>query len=215
MRYTTIIINLVMGLVMVQPALTSFAGDIPALKPPAVFDFEKDKEGWDIADWAGEQKDCVAKSIELSVDEVSKGKNSLKIMTDFPGDKWTQAPIEYVRDIDLTGAKRISADIFLPKQARSELFQARIIVTAGAWWFIEMKAPVKLEHGKWTTVTAKLDVTDADEGQYWRFKDKAQGILANLSRVRKLTVRVEYNASSKNAGAPYKGPVYIDNIVIE
>jgi len=196
-------------------ACSLYAVDAFGAPSSITFDFENDTQNWNIADWAGEQKDCVAKSLELSNEKVSKGANSLKIMCAFPGDKWTQVPLEFVRDMDLTGYKSISADIFLPKQARSSLFQARIILTVGPWWFVEMKAPVPLRHGEWTTVTAKLDVSDLDEAGLWRVKDKSQGLLANINRVRKITVRIEYNASTKNADAPYKGPVYVDHIVIE
>jgi hypothetical protein len=176
------------------------------------FDFETDSmRGWKIPDWAYEQGDHVARSLEISPKMASKGKNSLEMMCEFPGDYWTAALIDYENDLDLTGYKTISADIFVPKEAQGDLYMARIILTVGDEWIImEMKDPVPLIQGKWITVTANID---RNEG--WRTVPRGMNLLDYVKKVKKVAVRVEYNANPWQGGPPYSGPVYIDNIVIE
>lgn len=195
-----------------------FLSALPALAVnEIIYDFKDGTtQGWDIPDWSLELKDYVTKSVEVGSDEVTKGKNALKVTADFPGTVWRAACVEKAGDLNLTGYRSISADIYLPKEARTQLIQARIIITAGPWYFIEMRSAVRLERGKWTKVTAKLDVDEKNEASYWRCKENAvDGLLENISHVRKIAIRIEYNAATeKNTGAPYKGPVYISGIEI-
>ena len=37
-------------------------------------------------------------------------------------------------------------------------------------------------------------------------------IVSHRDQVKKVIVRIEYNASEKHAGPKYNGPIYIDNI---
>ncbi|MDD5438984.1 MAG: hypothetical protein PHS37_02225 [Candidatus Omnitrophica bacterium] len=183
---------------------------------PLTFDFEKNTDGWDIPDWAMDQKDCVGRVVTATQDVSNTGKGALKIETDYPGNQWASVIVEYEKDLDLRGYKAISADVYIPKECKTELMQARIVVTAGSDYFwIEAKTPVRLVPGKWATVTAPLNVSENGELNYWRCKDLSTCILAHLDQVKKVAIRIEYNASPKNAGAPYKGPVYVDNIKIE
>ncbi|NQT32102.1 MAG: hypothetical protein HQ594_00340 [Candidatus Omnitrophica bacterium] len=177
------------------------------------FDFEDSIEGWSIPTWADEQGDIVSESIAASPEVASSGINSLAIMTDFPGDSWCAAVVEYEGEMDLTGYKTISVDIFLPKKVKTNLFRARFILTAGPWWRIEQRWPVELKRGKWTTLTADLD--PEDELAYWRSKRPGESIKANINSVKKILVRIEYNASVSLGGPKYKGPIYIDNVVIK
>jgi hypothetical protein len=72
--------------------------------------------------------------------------------------------------------------------------------------------PTPLKMGKWTKLTAKLDVTEANQMSYWKRKSKDGTFVKNRDQVKKVIIRIEYNASEKNAGPKYKGPLYIDDI---
>jgi len=180
-----------------------------------VFDFEDGVEGWDIPDWATEQHDHVGTSLGTSDEEASSGANSLELVCDFPGDQWAFAVAEYAVDMDLRGEESISVDIYLPKKARGDLYQARIILIVGPWWRMEQRWSVPLKRGEWTTITAKLDVTMENELSHWKRKTKEASLTKHLDNVRKIVVRIEYNASPSLGGPPYEGPIYIDNVVIE
>ena len=90
--------------------------------------------------------------------------------------------------------------------------QARIILVAGPWWWIEQRNATLLKLGKWTKIEAKLDVTEANQRSYWKRKSKEGMIVSHRDQVKKVIVRIEYNASEKHAGPKYNGPIYIDNI---
>ncbi|MDD5634401.1 MAG: hypothetical protein PHW46_03895 [Candidatus Omnitrophica bacterium] len=184
-------------------------------KPEIHFDFESDTEGWDVPDWAMEQEDHVGKILEVSDEKALKGDKSLKLICAFPGSEWTAGVVEYVMDMDLSGYKSISADIFLPKEAKGGLYKARIILVAGPWWIIEQRYPVPLKTGQWTEVTAKLDVTPEEELMFWKRKTIEASLPANINNVRKIVIRIEYDANPSHAGPPYEGAVYIDNIAIK
>jgi len=179
------------------------------------YDFETGTQNWDIPHWATQQKDHVGSSLALSSEKTSHGDQALELMCDFPGDKWRAAVIELEEEMDLTGYETISVDVYLPKKARTELIKGRIFITAGTWWFIEMRKPVPIKRGRWTTITARLNVNEQSESLHWKTKKKEEGLMTNIDRVRKIGVRVEYNAGLKQQGTPYKGPVYIDNIIIK
>ncbi|MBF0494906.1 MAG: hypothetical protein HQL28_07265 [Candidatus Omnitrophica bacterium] len=183
-----------------------------------VYDFKDGTtSGWNVPDWQGDSKDYVTTAVSVGTDEAITG-NALMVVGDFPGNKWRASCAEREFNMDMTGYSSISADIYLPKKAHTELLQARIILTVGPWYFVEMRSPVKLERGKWTTVKAKLDVNNKNETDYWRVKenDSPKGLLSNITRVRRVAIRIEYNASSeKNTGEPYNGPVYVSNITLK
>jgi len=204
------------SLVFILAALLVLIGSHPAAiaKPEYKFEFEKDKEGWEIPDWAVDQANHVGRSLEISEDKSKKGKNSLKLECEFPGDVWTAAVVEYQKDLDLRGFKSISAYIYLPRKAKGDLYSARFILTVGPWYRIEMRTPIALTAGKWNKITCDLDAGDS-ELAYWRSKKKEESVTANLYHVRKIDLRIEYNANPWQAGPPYKGPVYVDNIIIE
>lgn len=181
------------------------------------FNFEGNKEGWEIPDWALNQGDHVGRKALVSPDKSSSGENALEVTCDFPGDAWRAVIVDYETngDLDLSGYKSISADIYLPKKAQGTLYQARIIVTAGPWYFLEMSRPVDLKQGEWTKVEAKLDVDETDQRRYWKYRKDEEGLLPNIDKVKRIAIRIEYNASPSMGGPPYKGPIYIDNVVIE
>src|SRR3989338_6162197 len=93
-----------------------------------LFSFEKDAQGWEIPEWALEQEDHVGKTVEVSKDVAKEGKNSLKMMTVFPGKLWTAAIVEDFEYFDWTAYKTISADIYIPKEAPVGL-KAKFILT--------------------------------------------------------------------------------------
>ncbi len=178
------------------------------------FDFENGIEGWEIPDWAAEQKDCVGLDYGVTTEKAFSGDRSMKVDTNFPGTAWTAAVIEYAKDIDLSGYSKIKARIYIPKESNNQQMFGRIILTAGPWFFIEMKEPIQLKTGSWTTIEAKLDVSRLGELSYWKCVDANTCLLDNLKKVKRIAVRVEYNASFQS-GPPYKGPVYIDDITID
>lgn len=165
-----------------------------------LFSFEKDAQGWEIPEWAMEQEDHVAKSVETSKDVAKEGKQSLKVNTAFPGKAWTAALVEDFEYFDWTPYKAISADVYIPKEAPVGL-KAKIIFTVGETWkFTEMARSVPLVPGEWTTITANLLPGSED----W----KKTVVDDNFRKdVRKVSVRVESNKKPE-----YTGPIYIDNI---
>ena len=181
------------------------------------FDFEDGDEGWSIPDWSFNQKDHKAISSEVSTDFASSGTHSLKVMCDFPGDVWTAALVdkEFEDPVDLYGYHSISVDMYLPKNAPKELMLARMILTVGEEWrFTEMRFPVQLKAGKWTTVSARLESYEVPD-PVWKGRAEKR-LFLNIRKVRKVAVRIEYDiAPPYRLGTEYKGPVYIDNMVIE
>ena len=165
-----------------------------------LFGFEKDAQGFEIPDWAMEQEDHVAKSIEVSKDVASEGKSSLKVIAAFPGKAWTAALVEDFEYFDWTPYKAISADVYIPATAPVGL-KAKIILTVGEnWKFVEMARSIQLVPGQWVTITANLAVGSED----W----KKTIVDDNFRKdVRKLAIRVESNKKPE-----YAGPIYIDNI---
>lgn len=168
-----------------------------------IFGFEKDTQGWEIPDWALEQEDHVAKSIEASKDVAKEGKQSLKVATSFPGKAWTAALVEDFEYFDWTPYKAISVDIYIPATAPQGLKSKMILTVGENWKFTEMARSVPLIPGQWTTVTANLLPGSED----W----KKTTVDDNFRKdVRKVSVRVESNKKPE-----YTGPIYIDNIRLE
>lgn len=176
--------------------LTSLAR---AEETKVLFGFEKDTQGWEIPEWALEQEDHVAKSVEQSKDVASEGQGSLKVMSAFPGKVWTSSLVEDFEYFDWTPYKAISVDIYIPKEAPVGL-KAKIVLTVGEnWKFTEMARSVALVPGQWVTVTANLLPGSED----W----KRTVVDDNFRKdVRKVAVRVESNKKPE-----YSGPIYIDN----
>lgn len=192
------ILVLAMAIAMVL-SVSSFA----RAEEKVLFSFEKDTQGWEIPEWALEQEDHVAKSVEVSKDFAKEGTQSLKVMAAFPGKIWSAAVIEDFEYFDWTPYKAISADIYIPKEAPVGL-KSKIILTVGeSWKFTEMARSVALVPGEWVTVTANL----APGSEDW----KKTVVDDNFRKdVRKVSVRVESNKKPE-----YSGPIYIDNIRLE
>lgn len=165
-----------------------------------VFGFEKDTQGWEIPEWALEQEDHVAKTVEVSKDFAKEGKSSLKIASAFPGKIWSAALVEDFEYFDWTPYKSISADVYIPKEVPVGL-KAKIMLTVGEGWkFTEMARSIALVPGEWVTITANL----APGSEDW----KKTIVDDNFRKdVRKIAIRVESNRKPE-----YKGPIYIDNI---
>ena len=98
-----------------------------------LFGFEKDTQGFEIPEWAMEQEDHVAKSIEVSKDVASEGKQSLKVDCAFPGKVWTAALVEDFEYFDWTPYKAVSVDIYIPKTAPVGL-KGKMVFTVGENW---------------------------------------------------------------------------------
>jgi len=183
------------------------------------FDFETDRGGWKIPDWAYYQNDHKGLSSEISSEEASSGTNSLKVECDFPGNIWAAVVIERLKDINLSGFETISADIYLPKKAPRGLLQARFILVGGeGWHWLEMREVVPLKRGKWVTVKASFKIQKTEEGEEqsdWKGR-RQKRLSLNIHDIRKIIVRIEYDAAPPyRIGSRYKGPVYIDNVIIE
>jgi len=182
------------------------------------FDFEVDDEGWKIPDWAYYQNDHKGLSTEISSEEASSGNSSIKVECDFPGNIWAAVVVERLKDINLSGFETISADVYLPKKGPRGLLQARIVFVGGeGWHWIEMREPVPLKRGKWVTVKASLKTQETEEGEQSDWTGRRQKRLSlNIHDIRKIIIRIEYDAAPPyRIGSRYKGPIYIDNIIIE
>lgn len=167
-----------------------------------LFSFEKDAQGWEIPEWALEQEDHVAKSVESSQDVAKEGTGSLKVIAAFPGKMWSAALVEDFEYFDWTPYKSVSMDVYIPQEAPVGL-KAKMILTVGEnWKFTEMARSVSLVPGEWVTISANLMPGSED----W----KKTVVDDNFRKdVRKIVVRVESNKRPE-----YNGPVYIDNVVL-
>lgn len=165
-----------------------------------LFGFEKDTQGFEVPEWAMEQEDYVAKSIEVSGDIAKEGKQSLKVNCAFPGKVWTAGLVEDFEYFDWTPYKSISVDVYIPKTAPVGL-KGKIIFTVGEnWKFTEMARSVQLVPGEWVTISGSLVPGSED----W----KKTVVDDNFRKdVRKLAVRIESNKKPE-----YSGPFYVDNI---
>ena len=183
-------------LVFVSMCSSAFAAD------KALFSFENDLQGWGIPDWAYEKDDHVAEELDVSNKYASDGKSSLEILADFPGGCWSGAYIENVEYFDWTPYSTISVDIYIPTTAPNGL-KGKVILTQGEdWAWREMNRSVDLEPGQWTTVTADIKAGSTD----WKRVDPDDSFRQDI---RKFGIRVE-----SNLRPIYKGPIYIDNIVL-
>ncbi|MBU1084027.1 MAG: hypothetical protein ABIG55_02645 [Candidatus Omnitrophota bacterium] len=192
------------------------ASAVSAEEPPIKFDCEKSSTlCWAIPEWSLSNDSYVGVSTSISADEVSQGAGSLKVMCDFPGDKWAAVIVECEKNIDLTGYKKISADIYLPQEAVSGLIQARFILTVGEWQFLESKREVMLTPGKWTKIEAEIGGERFRDEKEWKCPDKEECLVENISDVKSMGIRIEYNANLSQSGPAYNGPIYIDNIIVE
>lgn len=176
-------------------AFASFAG----ADEKVIFGFEKNTQGWEIPEWALEQQDHVAKTLDISKDAAKEGESSLKVMVDFPGKMWTAAVIEDFEYFDWTPYKEVACDIYVPKEAPAGM-KAKIILTVGEnWKFTEMSRSIPLVPGEWVTISANLLSGSED----WK-----RTVVDETFRqdVRKIAIRVESNKQPV-----YNGPIYIDN----
>ena len=124
-------------------------------------------------------------------------------MVEFPAKKWSAAIAEIMEYLDLTPYSKLSCDIFILPDAPDSL-KAKIILTVGDdWKWTEMSRAVKLEPGKWTTITADLAPGSVD----WKRTQVTDEFRAD---VRKMDIRIESNGKTE-----YKGPIYIDNVRVE
>jgi len=191
---------LVLAVAVVTVLLVS---GIARAEEKVLFSFEKDAQGWEIPEWALEQEDHVAKTVEVSKDFAKDGQQSLKVMAAFPGKSWSAAIVEDFEYFDWTPYKTVLADIYIPKEAPVGL-KAKIILTVGEnWKFTEMARSVQLVPGEWTTVSANLLPGSED----WKKTVVDDGFRKD---VRKFAIRVESNKKPE-----YNGPIYIDNIRLE
>lgn len=168
-----------------------------------LYNFETGVEGWEIPDWAYEQDDYVGESLDVSDEFAAQGKSSLKMVVDFTGGSWRGAVAEVMEYLDWTPYGTLSVDVLVPPDAPVGL-RAKLILTVGDdWKWTEMSKSVKLEPGKWVTISANLLPGSMD----WKRTNPTDEFRAD---VRKIDVRVESNRKPI-----YKGPVYIDNIRVE
>ncbi|MFH1995696.1 MAG: hypothetical protein ABIJ27_01710 [Candidatus Omnitrophota bacterium] len=165
-----------------------------------LYDFESDRLDWEIPEWAADQEDHVAISLNRSQNYAKSGKHSLKVMAEFPGKTWTAALIESERFYDWGPYSWISCYIYLPEDAPKGL-KARFVLTVGKEWkFTEMNRAIYLVPGEWNLVTANLLPGSGD----WKMISVDDDFRKDI---RKLDVRIESNKKPE-----YSGAVYIDDI---
>ena len=165
-----------------------------------IFDFEEGTQDWQIPDWAKESEDDVGRVLSASEEFASHGRSSLQLLTDFPGGRWTGGYVEVLMPVtNWSQFGTVVVDVYLPSSAPAGL-EGRFILTAGEKWeWTEMNRGIKLEPGKWTTITANLKPGSLD----WKFFPDD----TFRRDIRKLGLRVESNNKPV-----YSGPVYFDNI---
>lgn len=166
-----------------------------------LFSFEKDTQGWEIPDWAYEQDDYTGEELMVSQDVAKDGKSSLKLVVAFPGKTWRGAIAEVMEYFDWTPYNRVSCDVYMPENAPPGL-KGKLILTVGdSWKWTEMSRSIKLKPGKWVNISANLKPGSED----WKRTKPTDEFRAD---VRKIAVRFE------SSRPEYKGPIYIDNIVL-
>lgn len=167
-----------------------------------LFGFEEDAEGWEIPNWAFEQPDSyIGEEVISSNDFAIEGNSSLKLLADFRGGRWYGAITEVMEYFDWTPYKTLSCDIYLPKGAPKGL-KTKIILTVGdKWRWTEMSRTYKLKPGEWNHLSVNLK-PGSEDWKKTKVDDKFR------SDIRKIAIRIE---SSQDT---YKGPIYIDNIVL-
>ena len=183
--------------------------------PQMRFDFEQGKQGWEIPWWAWGRLEHVGKKLEVSSKISSDDNKALQLMCDFPSHYSSAAMVEYERKINLEGFKEISADIFLPYGAVADRFKAKIILVTESRCWIESRQVTRLMCGKWNRVSARLDVSNLNEKAYWKSVGRRKNLLRDIDKVVRIILRIECYARSLRKGTSYKGPVYIDNIIIK
>jgi len=176
-------------------ATTSYAAD------KVLFSFEDDLDGWEIPDWSFEQDGYVAEEVDIEEGVAQEGDSSLKVMVDFPGGRWNSAIVEVMEFFDWTPFSAIAVSIYLPENAPKGL-KAKMVLTVGEnWKWTEMSRSQRLKPGKWTTIKANLKPGSAD----WKRVKPTDEFRADI---RKIAIRIESNKPA------YKGPIYIDNVVL-
>lgn len=165
-----------------------------------IYGFEQDQDGWTIPDWAKGSPDYVGKELAYSPDIAQEGVSSLKIWTDFPGQRWAGAYVEREIEVtDWTPFNRLTVSVYVPEGAPAGL-QGRVILTVGEQWqWTEMNRTVALMPKTWTAMTVSLKPGSMD----WKFFPDESFRKA----VHKIGVRIE-----SNQGPAYSGPVFVDNI---
>ena len=186
-------------LIITAIALVGLFSTVARAEDKVLFNFEKDTQGWEIPDWALEQQDHVAKSIDIAKGVAKDGGNCLKIVADFPGKAWTAALIENSEYFDWKAYKEVAVDFYIPKEAPAGL-KAKIILTVGDnWKFTEMSRSIALKPGEWITISANILPGSED----WK---KTVVDDAFRSDVRKIALRIESNKQPV-----YSGPIYVDD----
>jgi hypothetical protein len=179
-----------------------------------LFDFEHTKQNWSIPQWAAEQGDCTGMLLEVSPDKSSSRDRALKLTCEVPGDSWSSAVIEYENEMDLSWARVISVDIFVPSGVWSGKSRGRIaLITGEAGWWMEMRGAVRIETGEWSNISAGLREQDAS--LWGNSRGDGFDLKEDLAKVRKIVIRVEFDGWHGSADMYYNGPVYVDNIRIE
>lgn len=167
--------------------------------------FEDEKTEWAIPSWAFVKSDNAGISLDVDRSTASQGQNSLKVKTRFKSKMWSGAYVEIEMTegyyLNFRGYQTLSADIFIPSEAPDNLKGEFILTVGYTWAWTEMKEPIILPTGKWTTLSVDLTT----EGNAW-LVPLTEKLLGD---VRKVGIRVQSNQDS------YQGPVYIDNIRLE
>ncbi|MFC1643797.1 hypothetical protein ACFL5C_00520 [Candidatus Omnitrophota bacterium] len=175
------------------------------------FDFEHDTQGWMIPEWTIGREDYVGQYLLLGNEKSLKNNLSLKLVCKFPRGSWAAALVEYEPRRLIKGGSDISVDVFLPKKARGSEFKARIIITFDKSWRILEGGAVTLKPGKWNKVSLRLNPCETVDR---RISLQENNDSADMESISKIAVRVEREATAWDKKRRFKGPIYIDNILI-
>ena len=188
------------GLGALAVALVLGGSAAVAGEPLTVYDFEEGLQDWSIPDWAKEKEEDVGRVLSHSTEVASHGKGSMQLLADFPGGTWTGSYVEvFMYVTDWSQFSTVSADVYLPPNAPTGLQGRFILTVSDQWTWTEMNRALRLEPGKWTTITANLKPGSLD----WKFFPTDEF----RKDIRKVGFRIE---SDKKPS--YSGPIYIDNI---
>ena len=147
----TVVVETAVALATLQASITD------TIVCEILYDFEIDKEGWQLSTEEGNEGGL---SVFRSAEKASQGQSSLQLNVQFPGGgQWKRSAImKGLTNTDWSGYKEISFDVYLPEGA--SYFQIEVYSKSEMWIMTQWPgsgAPVYLSPGQWNSITVPLD----------------------------------------------------------